>query len=44
MMAMHRSHHGGSSLCTDVTENILSTFSCRVHTTAMVTDDDENNY
>jgi hypothetical protein len=41
MTAMHHSHHVGSSFCTDVTENILSTFSCRVHT--MVTDD-ENDY
>jgi hypothetical protein len=40
MMGMHRSYHGGSSLCTDVTENILSTFSCRVHT--MVTDDEND--
>jgi hypothetical protein len=33
------SHHG-SSLSTDVTENILSTFSCRVHT---IITDDEND-
>jgi hypothetical protein len=43
MTAMHHSHHVGSSFDTDVTENILFTFSCHVHTTAMVTNDDEND-